>query len=147
MDIVNSYSPLNPGDIDRIENRLGFNLPREYREFLLRNNGGKPISDAVKHEGEYFDYVACFYGVRFNTYSDDLFRNLEEYRDYILPHYLPIGDSPGGDVYCLSLKDSDSGAVYYWDHEMANYGGEPWEDNMIRLAGSLTEFLAGLYSR
>ena len=146
MKIVDSYSPLDMEDIRRVEGKLGFNIPEEYRDFLLRNNGGKPIPNAVKYEGEYFDYVACFYGARFNTYADDIFRNVEEYNEYILPHYLPIADSPSGNVYCLSLKSTDFGAVYCWDHETANYGGEPWEENMIKLAGSLNEFFAGLYN-
>ena len=146
MEIVDSYTPLNESDIGRIEERLELTLPKEYREFLLKNNGGKPIPDTVKYEGEYFDYVSFFYAARFNTYGDDLFRNVEEYNEYILPHYLLFGESPGGDVYCLSLKAEDLGAVYYWDHEMANYDGEPWEENMIKLAPSLNEFLAGLYS-
>ena len=146
MVITGSYTPLNEADIKNIEAKLDLSLPLEYQEFLLKNNGGKPSPDAVKYEGEYFDFVSCFYGARFNTYSDDIFRNREEYKEYILPHYLAIGDSPGGDIYCLSLKEQDYGAVYYWDHELANYDGEPWEENMVKLANSLTEFLAGLYS-
>ncbi len=147
MEIIESYTPLNDKDIERIEKRLKVKLPNEYREFLLKSNGGKPVPDTVKHDGEYFDYVSYFYGARFNTYADDLFRNVEEYSEYILPHYLPIADSPGGDVYCLSLKPEDYGSIYYWDHEMANYDGDPWEENMVKLAGSLNVFLAGLYEQ
>ena len=147
MEIIESYTPLNESDIEQIESKLGFALPGEYRVFLLKNNGGRPIPDGVKHEGEYFDFVSCFFGVRFNTYADDLFRNIEEYSEYVLSHYLPIGDSPGGDLYCLSLKDGDFGSVYHWDHELANYDGDPWEENMTKLAGSLNEFLGNLYEQ
>ncbi|VUD46301.1 hypothetical protein TDB9533_00796 [Thalassocella blandensis] len=145
MKIVDSYTTLKTSDIEIIEKKLGITLPKDYRKFLLQNNGGKPIPDAVKLEGEYFDYVACFYGIRSSNYSDDLFRNVREYDGYIPPHYLPIGESPGGDIYCLSLIAEELGAVYYWDHELANYEGDPWEENMIKLAPALTEFLAGLY--
>ncbi len=30
---------------------------------------------------------------------------------------------------------------------MANYDGDPWEENMVKLAGSLNVFLAGLYEQ
>jgi len=146
MKIVESYKRLSGSDIARIEEKLKVKLPEEYREFLLKYNGGKPIPDAVRHEGEYLDFVAFFYAARFNIYADDLLRNVEEYSEYILDHYLPFAESPGGDVYCLSLKPDEHGSVYYWDHEMANYDGEPWEENMIKLARSFDEFLAGLYT-
>ena len=132
-------------EIPLIEKRLGFKLPSQYREFLLKNNGGTPRPDTVPYEGEYFDYVALFYAIRNNAYSNDLFRNIEEYKKYILSHYLPIAESPGGDVYCISLKSEDYGSIYYWDHEEANYDGDPWEENMIKLANSLTDFLESLY--
>ena len=143
--IQNQETPLKDREIPVIEKRLGFKLPEQYKAFLLKNNGGTPSPDTVPYNGEYFDYVSLFYAVRTNAYSNDLFRNIEEYKEYILDHYLPIAESPGGDVYCISLKTDDYGAIYCWDHEEANYGGEPWEENMIKLANSLNEFLESLY--
>lgn len=145
VEIKDQEESLSESAIPAIEKRLGFSLPNEYRDFLKISNGGSPVPDAVKYEGEYFDYVSMFYSVRRNAYSNDLFRNIEEYRELIPSHYLPIGESPGGDVFCLSLKNEDYGAVYYWNHEEANYDGEPWEMNMIKLAASFNEFLDSLY--
>ncbi len=144
-EIVDSQLPLTVKEVEDVELKLGYELPSEYRIFLQKTNGGIPKPDAVKHEGEYWDYVAYFYAVRNGLYADDLFRNLEEYREMVPSHYLPIGESPGGNLYCLSLKNKDFGAVYFWDHDEANYDGEPWEENMTLLAKSLSEFTEGLY--
>ncbi len=137
--------PLTQRELEIVESRLGHSLPSEYRDFLKTVNGGIPIPDTVKYEGEYFDYVGALFAVRNNMYSNDLFRNIEEYDEYILKHYLPIGNSPGGDIYCLSLRPEEFGAVYYWDHEEANYEGEPWEENMIKLSPSFNQFISNLY--
>jgi len=147
MTVINeSEPPLTDKEIEIIHKRLGYKLPDEYRQFLQVSNGGVPSPDAVRHDGEYYDYVSCFYAVRNNAYSNDLFVNIEEYKDLILSHYLPIGDSPGGNVYCISLKAEDFGAVYFWDHDEANYEGEPWEFNMTLLSPSFNKFIESLYS-
>lgn len=144
-EINESAVPLNENDIERIEKEIGIKLPPEFQSFLLKYNGGKPKPDAVRYSGDYFDFVAFFYGERFRSYASDLIPSVAFYKELIPNHYLPIGESPGGDVYCLSLKNEDYGSVYYWDHEIANYDGEPWEENLIKLSISLSEFIDDLY--
>ena len=145
MQIFESHSSLNEKDLDQFEEKQTIRLPLEYRKFLLKTNGGKPLPCDVKYEAEYFNNVSFFYGIRSDMYSDDLSRIMEQYKNLILPHYLPIAESAGGDLYCLRINVENYAAVYLWDHETANYSGEPYEENMTKLASSLTEFLAGLY--
>lgn len=145
MQIFESHSNLNEKDLDQFEAKQAIRLPVEYRKFLLNSNGGKPFLGDVKHDAEYFNNVSLFYGIRSDMYSDDLSRIMEEYKGLILPHYLPFAESAGGDLYCLCINVENHAAIYIWDHETANYNGEPYEENMTKLASSLTEFLAGLY--
>lgn len=145
MKIFESHSNINEKDLVIFEAQQAIRLPLEYRKFLLKNNGGKPFPGNIKHEEEYFSNVSFFYGIRSDMYSDDLSRIIEEYRNLILPHYLPFAESAGGDLYCLCINVENHAAIYIWDHETANYSGEPYEENMTKLASSLTEFLAGLY--
>lgn len=42
LEFRESGRPLAEKDIERVERRFGFALPRPYREFLLRHNGGRP---------------------------------------------------------------------------------------------------------
>jgi hypothetical protein len=144
MEFLESYDAISQRDLEKVEGEVGYQLPQEYKLFLLKHNGGRPILDGVRHENEHFDYVGYFYAIRGEMYHDDLARQIIEHKDMIPEGYLPIGESPGGDVFCISLKEPTKGAVFHWDHEQANYDGEPWEYNMTKLASSLTEFLEGL---
>jgi len=144
MEFVDSYSPLSPDDLAEVEAKVGRPLPEDYKLFLLKHNGGRPVLDGVRHNGEHFDFIGHFYAVRGEMYYNDLVRQIGEHEGMIPKGYLPIGESPGGDVFCLSLKNPTEGAVFHWDHEEANYGGEPWEFNMTNLSPSLVVFLEGL---
>ena len=144
MEFIDSYNPISENDLKNVENKIGYQLPDEYKSFLLKHNGGRPNLDGVRHNGEHFDYVGHFYAIRGEMYHDDLIHQIKEYKDMIPEGYLPIGESPGGDVFCISLKDPTKGALFHWDHEEANYDGEPWEYNMINLSPSLNEFIKGL---
>ncbi len=144
MEFVESYKIIGEGDLISVEAKVGYKLPVEYRAFLLKHNGGRPVLDGVRHKGEHFDYVGFFYAIRGEMYHDDLMNKVKEHKDMIPCDYLPIGESPGGDVFCISLKEQTMGAVFHWDHEEANYEGDPWEYNMTKLSGTLGEFLEGL---
>jgi len=145
IQVNDSYGKLSRSDIKALESDLSIDFPPEYVEFLQEYNGGRPFPDGVKVNGDHFDFIGHLYAIRKELAHDDLARNIEEYKDMILGHYLPFGESPGGDVYCLSLKPEEFGFVYHWDHEEAIYEGEPWEYNMTQLATSFNQFLAELY--
>ncbi len=144
MEFVESNNPINENDLRIVEDKIGYHLPEEYKTFLLKYNGGRPSVDGVRHNDQHFDYVGYFYAIRGEMYHDDLVRQIKEYKDMIPEGYLPIGESPGGDVFCISFKEPTKGALFHWDHEEANYDGEPWEHNMTNLSSSLNEFLEGL---
>jgi len=144
MEILESHNPIKMDELQAVEERIGFALPSEYKEFLLNHNGGRPVLDGVRHEGHHFDFVGYFYAIRGEMYHDDFVRQLGEHNGMIPEGYLPFGESPGGDVFCISMKEPAVGAVYHWDHEEANYDGEPWEYNMTKLSTSLTQFLKEL---
>ena len=144
MEFIETYKSISDSDLLNVESDLGFKLPDDYRSFLLQHNGGRPVLAGVRYENEHFDFVGYFYGVRGETYHDDLIRQYKEHMGMIPLGYLPIADSPGGDAFCISLKEPSIGAIFHWDHEEANYDGEPWEYNMTKLAPSLAVFLAEL---
>ena len=109
MEFVDSYNPLSPNDLAEVEAKVGRPLPKEYKSFLLKHNGGRPVLDSVSHNGEHFDFIGHFYAVRGEMYYNDLVRQIGEHEGMIPKGYLPIGESPGGDVFCLSLKKTYRG--------------------------------------
>lgn len=146
MKISESYSNIRVEDIERVELACNINLPLEYREFLLKHNGGNPEHHDYKLAGEFAGDFSHFYGIRVYPASSDLQTLYEEYQELIPSGYFPIGESYGGDVLCICLKESELGSIYIWDHETAIYDGEPWFENMSKLASDLKSFLSMLYT-
>ena len=144
MQLRNTESDCTVDDLSGIESRFDLVFPAEYRDFLLRNNGGDPEPSWYSMNGEYEDEISYFLAVNASNPHSDIATQIENYRDWIVPAYLPIAVCCGGDVLCLSLKDEELGAIYHWNHALANDAGNPWEENMTRLAGSLAEFLGGV---
>ena len=63
--------------------------------------------------------------------------------DEAIPDWLiPFADEDGGNLFCFSVRESDHGAIYYYDHEF-EYGEDP-EEHVIYLAESLTTFINSL---
>ncbi|MBN56850.1 SMI1/KNR4 family protein [Thalassolituus sp. UBA3500] len=145
LQIDSSYEQLKRTDIKEAERELSVEFPPEYIEFLMRRNGGRPFPDGVRVNGEHFDFVGFLYAIREDSNHDDLEKNVKAYRGLILDYYLPFGESPGGDVYCLALRSEEFGAVYHWNHYEYDDEVEPSEFNMTKLAGSFNEFIEGLY--
>ena len=134
--------PLEESDVVAFEQELGSPLPADYREFLLRRNGGRfdpPVSFPLPTE-DYSDHM-----VLFNVYGllrppdenfDDLRQKLEVHSGRIPRGTLPIGDD-GDNLLLLDLEGDRRGKLYLWirDDEMFK---QP-EDNRIPAASSFTE--------
>ncbi len=149
--IRNSEIPLTLDKVVDIEKRLKLSLPLEYKDFIMKHNGGRPKPSGFhyKHEtGRYTDsrvdwFLAIYDGESdnfedyFNTYKVDQVR---------LPiELVPIANDPGGNLVCISVKGKNKGAVYFWDHE--NEAGDnetPSYQNVHLLADSFSEFLESL---
>lgn len=145
LEVKNSYKTIGIDEIAQAQQALSIIFPEQYAEFLLKHNGGTLFPDGVMVDGKHFDFVAYLYSIKNKLAVDDLATKCNELKNMVLEHYLPFGESPGGDVFCFSLLNHEFGAVYHWDHEEANYDGEPWEYNMTKIADSFNIFIEQLY--
>ena len=129
--------PASPELIARLEAQLGHPLPDDYRGYLLQQDGGRlnnndQAVNTVFGLGDVPDW-ASMWGV------------LETYRDRVPGWLLPVADDDTGNLYVVSLRPSDLGTVWFWDHEEeADEGEPPTEDNIQYRSGSMTGFLEGL---
>ena len=116
---------------------MGQRVPDDYRSYLLQQDGGRLIdnSEAVKYIfglGDVPDYMS-------------MQGKLRTYHDRVPRWLLPVARDEYGNLYAISLRDSDSGSVWFWDHEReADEGEPPTEDNIKLRAPSWTAFLEGL---
>ena len=118
-----ALDPINPAAVAALERTLGFGLPADYREFLLRQNGGRP--ERHFYDGPFGTAVLNdLYGIDLRENPDildarvgDLLQSHRHFAD-CMPHgFVVIGDSPGGDQVVLATAASGAHGVYYLDHE------------------------------
>lgn len=139
-------------EVDRVEKKVGLTFPNEYREHLLKHNGGQcsPNSFSFLENGtESMSCIDWFLAIYDGEY-DSLEKYIDIYKthDKRLPsHILPIAHDPGGNLICISCGSSDRGSIYFWDHEKeVNYSTSRDDDysNLLLIAGSFNGFLNGL---
>lgn len=122
------------------ENIIGVHLPKEYVDFLKKNNGGTPELNIIELQNEEIKSfsITSFLGL----YLDDI-NNLHAqfltYRQRIQKNYIPIADVEGGNMVCLNIID---GSVLLWDHdtELLNHSIIPYK-SLLPIANSFNEFL------
>ena len=135
LNIETDFPQLAPAELDAFERETGLELVPEYREFLLRHNGGRPDDNSIDlPDLDDSTVVNDFFGLLPGD-DYDIRGELEMYDGRIPPGALPIAEDPGGNLFLLSLAGDTKGAVFFWDHE---------EENAHRIAGSFEEFLASI---
>lgn len=135
--------------IQTFEIRQGVVLPADYKDFLLRNNGGRPEPDSFNvptwvHVGSVVDR---FFGIKPGD-DYDLEREYEVYAERIPAELIPIANDAFGNAICLGVKGKYRGKMYFWDHEAElDENGRSRRDygNVYLLANSLDEFLSNLF--
>ncbi|BCJ70026.1 SMI1/KNR4 family protein [Polymorphospora rubra] len=135
--IYREQEPPAPSDrLDLLERRLGRPLPADYRRYLTESDGGwlADNTGAVKN----------IFGVGDVPDSASLWEVLDVYRHRVPAWLLPVADDEYGNLICLSLRDTDLGTVWFWDHEEEAGDGAPAEDNIAVRAGSWEQFLETL---
>jgi len=140
--------PLTDKDIEWAESQLGFRLPRDYRDFLLSHNGGRPEPELFPIHGLAKNPVGAlqvFFGIDSEIESSDLLWNVEVMAGRLPANCLPIACDNSGDLICLSLYGPDAGSVLFWDY----YGEQPGPirgyENVYKIAESFGEFLNALH--
>jgi cell wall assembly regulator SMI1 len=145
---------LSTSDIETIENRLGVKFPEEYKQHLLKYNGGEPkrawLSGLGNSEEPYnafssvIDYFYALYtdgNDRFDSFDD--FFNIFQGR--MPSHIFPIARDIAGNQICISAGAADHGYIYYWYHEEeADDDQEPDYRNLTLLAKNFKDFLEKL---
>lgn len=135
--------PQIPKDIDIFEERIGTKLPSDYREFILKNNGGSPIAENLKGLDDEDYMVDHFYGFHMNYKVYDLHNAYTTYSDRIPPQFIPVGCDPGGNQFCLGIGGDHRGKVYFWEHEEEHT--PPTTANMSLVANNFSEFITRLF--
>jgi hypothetical protein len=155
--------PIPEEELAAFEAEIGAELPETYRQFLARSNGGY-IRGWYRFKGPTPEgrspsaFVSDVGGLRDDPNLSLRFARgcylappgLQDESENKIPAALLwiIGD-PGGNGICLGLTGSYRGRVYFWIHDEPP-AEEQWDGtvesaaNIILLANSFTEFIAGI---
>jgi hypothetical protein len=102
--------------VDRLEFRLGIQLPAPFHRLLTAVSNGGAVEPVAMGSDLRVGVVAVLGAER----SDglDIEAKIVQFGDDRLPAGLiPIIDAEGGNLVCLSTRSSDFGTVWFWDHE------------------------------
>lgn len=130
--------PASDARIADLEQRLGRRTPDAYRDYLRRHDGGY-LEDNSQAVSTVFGL-----GAELPGYAS-MWSRLDTYAGRVPEWLLPVANDAYGNLYCLSLRDTDHGSVWLWDHEEeADEDEPPTEDNLTRVAESWPGFLDSL---
>lgn len=147
IDITTSFPPISEQALEEFEAEIGTLLPDDYRDFLLRYNGGEPSPrsfDVMTYVLLESVGIISFYGLHDGPYF-----SLRRHRALLLPvmpsSLLAIADVIyPNELLCLGLQGQRRGRIVYWD---GNFGSDDDSDfsNVYPVAGTFSDFLTILY--
>ena len=140
--------PISEDIVSKFENEHGVLLPRKYREFLKRYNGGSPFPDCFTGmDDNVKSDVQFFYGLR-KEYNYSLNKNISIFSDRIPYTLLAIGCDSGGNQICIGIDGEYIGKVYFWDHEWEadnSVDEVPGFTNIKLISDDFDDFFNGLH--
>lgn len=104
--IVDSENPIFPSDIKQFEKEFSKVLPVNYKNLLLKYNGG------VEEEGD--KVIDSFYSIKYGPTTVENAINILQIIEQTIPdNYLPFGNTGTGNEITICLSEGDSyGKIY-----------------------------------
>ena len=147
LEIIKPNKPISENDIESFENRFKLKIPKDFRDFLLKTNGGIPEEKILDFQDHYIDdYLKVMEFFSLEKIAD-FFESIEEeglnnsndlflmYSKYYKYKMLIIGEFYDNLFLCISYSEDNFGKIYYSDHEH--------EDDFSPICDSFTEFIEG----
>jgi len=127
---------LGSGNIKLIERAIGFELPVDFKEFMI-NNAGLSHYECLFTDKQGNEWEVAQY----NQYRD-LIGLTREFKEKGWGIKIPFAHDPGGWHFCLSFDEDTFGKIIVnrWTDHLP-------KDQFIVIAGSFEEFIEGLRER
>lgn len=135
------FPPISEEELAAFEQAYQIHLPAEYRDFLLRYNGGMPKRRIFDIDMDGFPNsipIQLFSGVS-QTHPLGLQATMATFVGRMPANLIPIANDSFGNPICLSVSGEDTGYVYFWDRDMEQE--EPDYSNVYFIAKSFNAFL------
>jgi hypothetical protein len=133
-------------DLDAFQREWGGSLPKCYRDFLLHNNGGRPLKSVFPISGfaeGTFGSIQVFFGLKTAVKTSDLTWRIKNRIPQFPVGLLEIASTDGNDLICIDTKKEDV-PVYFLDHR-PSWGNGVWKDEALYfVAASFQDFVSKL---
>lgn len=136
LEDTNVHGRLKDAVLAAFEDVLGFVLPEDYRRFLLKHNGGRPVPSNFSIGGYDVSSVESFYGLhdgpdyaRLDVAYNDLANRLPD-------GVAPVASDSFGNQVCVACRPWQYGRILFWDHET---------EDVTELAEDFDAFLDSLF--
>ncbi len=136
--------PLDTKTLRRLESDYNIKLPEEYKNFLLKFNGGYPepnIFSMTMNDQNNDGMIHRFLRVNHDE-VDGIYYYLELYKERIPEEFLPIAYDPGSNLILIGISKSNHGKIYFWDHE--DEGELVSNNNVYFISNSINKFIGSL---
>ncbi len=149
--VMDTKGPLLEEKLAMVEQMLGVKFPQDYRNFMLKNNGGRTDPDGFDIVWQANQEIAedwrtstlsWFFSIWDNRAENLIRINTVTFRGRIPMGTVAIGRDAGGNLILLVVDGPLAGRILFWvkDHEVEE-GQVPGFDNVGFLANSFDEFL------
>lgn len=149
INFEHNSSNLNDKVLQCLEQFWEIKLPKEYRKFLLTQNGGYPDKSIFFFKNQNIGSdVQGMLGITPEG-GLNLLTEIRTYTGRIPSSTFPIGYDSFGNLILISVKNPDRGKIYFWDHELEadpDQGEVADYSNLTLIADSFDEFINNLKS-
>ena len=138
----NEFGKLKEIELSDFEKVNDIILPNDYKDFLLKFNGGVPNPNVNENPSTVVTYIL---GMHNGDYYASLYKHVDIFKRRLPFSTFPIATDGFGNLFIMSVHPKGLGHIYFWDHE-----GEPeyqdghYIDNCYFVSYSFTEFLNNL---
>ena len=101
--------------IESVEHRLQITLPEDYKQFVLKYDGGYPNHFKVDGKVEIFNNLISLDENEYNN----IYEILEDLQDRICDQLIPFAEDGFGNLLCFDYSANKN--IVFWDREK-NYG-------------------------
>lgn len=132
---------IDESQMKKFESEHGITFPPEYKECVLKNNGGRPrpnVFDSSNRKELVAKALLSFE----RTHLDNIWDTYENLRERLPEGVIPFMSDQFGNYICFDFRNSNIPSVVFWDHEQSHSNSDK---SIIPIADGFMEFLNSLY--
>lgn len=137
----NKYGRLDASMVNKLDGIFGFEVPLDYKEFLIKTNGGR-FDFEDEHNITINDkeiWIDVLYGNKGNKRSSLLFWN-NEYGDEVPQNSIIIGDTQDH-TFLVYVCVGEQKGIYLWDDLFSIEGSSCARKNAYLIASDMNDLL------